>query len=236
MKLTRLLMRTAFALARSSSVATQVEIREPTKRESMRILNGILTLITVGLLIAPIVSPKAAGAAKPAPGPTAESVMAAEEELTRALRDNNADGVARCLSDDWAVISARGGVGEGKSIFPEGIKSGFLKHTAYEVSEPGVRLYGNFSLVTTKLHNAGTFGGKTLRCAGAPDRCVALERRELEMRSNPRGVGRRGKRPEGTFPLIPSHFIVYARCGGTTCVMGWHLTQIGSGISQVCPS
>jgi ketosteroid isomerase-like protein len=159
MKLTRL-MRTAFAVARSSSVATQVEVQEPTKRESMRIMNGILPLIIVGLLVAPMVSPKAAGAAKPASGPTAESVMAAEEELTRALRDNDADGIARCLSDDWAVISARGAVGEGKSIFPEGIKSSFLKHTAYEVSEPRVRLYGNVALVTTKLHNAGTFGDK----------------------------------------------------------------------------
>jgi ketosteroid isomerase-like protein len=159
MTLTRL-MRTAFAVARSSNVATQVEVKEPTKRESMRIMNGILTLIIVGSLIAPIASPKAAGAAKPAPGPTAESVMAVEKELTRALRDNDADGIARCLSDDWAVISARGGVGEGKSIFPEGIKSGFLMHTAYEVSEPRVRLYGNVALVTTKLHNAGTFGGK----------------------------------------------------------------------------
>jgi ketosteroid isomerase-like protein len=130
------------------------------KRESMRIMNGILPLIMVGLLIAPIAPPEAAGAAKPAPGPTAESVMAAEEELTRALRDNDADGIARCLSDDWAVISAREGVGEGKSIFPEGIKSGSLKHTAYGVSEPGVRLYGNVALVTTKLHNAATFGGK----------------------------------------------------------------------------
>src|ERR1700739_3119143 len=73
MKLTRL-MRTAFAVARSRSVATQVEVEEPTKRESTRILNGILTLIIVGLLIAPIASPKVAGAAKPAPGPTAESV------------------------------------------------------------------------------------------------------------------------------------------------------------------
>jgi ketosteroid isomerase-like protein len=126
----------------------------------MRVLNGILPLIIVSLLIAPIASPETAGAAKPAPGPTAESVMAVEKELTRALRDNDADGIARCLSDDWAVISARGGVGEGKSIFPEGIKSGFLKHTAYEVSEPRVRLYGNVALVTTKLHNAGTFGGK----------------------------------------------------------------------------
>jgi ketosteroid isomerase-like protein len=126
----------------------------------IRILNGIFALIVGGLLIVPIALPKSAGAVKPAPGPTAESVLAAEEELTRALRDNDADGIARCLSDDWVVISARGQVGEGKSIFPEGIKSGFLKHTAYEVSEPRVRLYGNVALVTTKLHNAGTFGGK----------------------------------------------------------------------------
>jgi ketosteroid isomerase-like protein len=159
MKLARLL-RTAFAVARSRSVSTQVEVQEPTKREGIHVLNGIFTLIIVGLLIAPITSLKAAGAAKPAPGATAESAMAAEEELTRALRDNDADGIARCLSDDWAVISERGGVGEGKSIFPEGITSGFLKHTVYEVSEPRVRLYGNVALVTTKLHNAGTFGGK----------------------------------------------------------------------------
>jgi ketosteroid isomerase-like protein len=159
MKLTRG-MKTAFAVARSNSVATQVEVQEPTKRKSMRIVNGTLTLIIVGLLIAPIASPKAAGAAKRAPGPTAESVMAAEEELSRALRDNDADGIARCLSDDWAVISARGGVGEGKSIFPDGVKQGYLTHSAYEVSEPRVRLYGNVAWVTVKVHNAGAFRGK----------------------------------------------------------------------------
>jgi len=159
MNLTRW-MKTTFADALSSSAATQVEVQEPTKRESMRILNGILTLIIVGLLIAPIASPKAAGAAKPAAGPTAESAMAAEDELTRAMRENDADGIARCLSDDWAVISARGGVGEGKSIFPGAIKAGYLTHKAYETSEPRVRLYGNVALVTTKVHNAGISGGK----------------------------------------------------------------------------
>ena len=123
-------------------------------------MNGILTLIIVSLLIAPIAISKAAGDAKPAAGPTAESVMAAENELTRAMRDNDADAIARCLSDDWAVISARGGVGEGKSIFPDGIKTGYLKRTAYEVSEPRVRLYGDMALVTTKVHNAGIFNGR----------------------------------------------------------------------------
>ena len=42
------LMRTVFAVPRTSSVATQVDVQEPTKRESMRIMNGILTLIICG--------------------------------------------------------------------------------------------------------------------------------------------------------------------------------------------
>jgi ketosteroid isomerase-like protein len=159
MKVTRR-MKTTSAGAGSSIAATQVEVQEPTKRESMRILNGILLLIIVGLLLAPMVSPKAAGAAKPAAGPTAESVMAAEEEFARAMQNNDADGIARCLSDDYAVISAFGGVNEGKSIFPEGVKQRYLTHKAYEVSEPRVRLYGNVAWVTTKVHNAGTNSGK----------------------------------------------------------------------------
>lgn len=154
MKLTKS-MKAAFAGARSSSVATSVEVQE-LKRKSTRILKGILALIAVGLLIAPMTTPKVAGAAKPAAGPTAESALAADDELTKALRDDDVDSIARLLSDDWAVISARGQVGEGKSIFPNAIKSGRLKHTAYESSEPRVRVYGNVALVTTRLHNAGS--------------------------------------------------------------------------------
>jgi ketosteroid isomerase-like protein len=141
---------------RSSSAAPRVEVQEPVKRKSMHFMSGIFTLSIVGLLIAPMAIPKAAGAAKPAAGPTTESALAADDELTKALRDDDPDGIARLLSDDWVVISARGEVGEGKSIFPNAIKSGHLKHTAYESSEPRVRLYGNVALVTTRLHNAGS--------------------------------------------------------------------------------
>jgi ketosteroid isomerase-like protein len=153
-------MKMAFAGARPSSVANQVEVQEPTKRGGMRIMNGILILTIAGLLIAPIAKAQAAGDAKPAAGPTAESVLAAEEEFAKAMQNNDADGIARCLSDDYAVISAFGGVNEGKSIFPEGVKQGYLTHKAYEVSEPRVRLSGNVAWVTTKVHNAGTNSGK----------------------------------------------------------------------------
>jgi ketosteroid isomerase-like protein len=136
------------------------------------LLQGRITLLTgsivsvlmlglaVGSVVAPVKTAMAAGSADQSAGPTAESALAAEEGFARALQSNDADGIARSLSDDWAVISARGGVGEGKSIFPEGIKQGYLTHNAYELSEPRVRLYGNVALVTAKVHNAGAFRGK----------------------------------------------------------------------------
>ena len=159
MELTRW-TRAALAGARSGSLATQTEIQEQTKRKGIRIMNGILMLTIVGLLIAPLAKAQAAGDAKPAAGLTAESVLAAEDYYIRAMRENDADGIARCLTDDWAVISAKGGLGEGKLIFPDGVKQGYLTRTAYEFSEPRVRLYGNVALVTVKVHTAGTFVGK----------------------------------------------------------------------------
>jgi len=115
--------------------------------------------LAVGSVVAPVKTAKAAGSADQGAGPTAESALAAEEEFARAMQNNDAEGIARCLSDDYAVISARGGVNEGKSTFPEGAKQGWLTHSAYEVSEPRVRLHGNVAWVTVKVHNAGTHSG-----------------------------------------------------------------------------
>jgi ketosteroid isomerase-like protein len=122
---------------------------------------GTPMVIMVGLLIAPSAIAAAPQVAKPAVGPTAESALATVREMARALRENDADGISRLLSDDWAVVSGKGGVGEGKSIFPDAIRSGALTRTAFEISEPRVRLYGNVALVTTKVKTAGTFGGKS---------------------------------------------------------------------------
>jgi hypothetical protein len=131
----------------------------------MTVLTGSIMSVVMralGLAAGSVVAPgriaKAAGGANQGAGPTAESALSAEGELTRAMRDSDADGIERSLSDDWAVISARGGVGEGKSIFLGAIKAGYLTHKAYETSEPRVRHDGNVALVTTKVHNAGISG------------------------------------------------------------------------------
>jgi ketosteroid isomerase-like protein len=120
----------------------------------------LVRALAVDAAVLPAKTAKADGGAIQGAGPTAESALSAEDGLTRALQENDADGIARYLSDDWAVISARGGVGEGKLIYPDGIRRGYLTHSAYEISEPRVRLYGNMALVTAKVHNAGTFRGK----------------------------------------------------------------------------
>jgi ketosteroid isomerase-like protein len=93
-------------------------------------------------------------------GPTTASALKADDDLARAIRENNADAIALLLDKDWAVISTNGGVGEGASIFPDGIKSGGLTRTTFETSEPRVRLFDKIALVTTKVKTSGMFGGK----------------------------------------------------------------------------
>jgi ketosteroid isomerase-like protein len=47
-----------------------------------------------------------------------------------------------------------------KSIFADGIRSGYLTRKTFEISEPRVRLYGDVALVTTKVQTAGVLQGK----------------------------------------------------------------------------
>jgi ketosteroid isomerase-like protein len=124
------------------------------------------TLVGISFITATLAPLAFAGArasaddAKPAAGPTAQTALAADRELARALGSNDAAGIARILSDDWAVIAGTGGVGEGKDVFPEGIRTGVLTHKTYETSEPRVRIYGNVAVVTSKVDTSGTFNGK----------------------------------------------------------------------------
>jgi ketosteroid isomerase-like protein len=125
-------------------------------------------VILACLLLAPVAMSGAAHGASganvssgagPAAGPTPESALAVEEELTRALLANDANAVGRLLADDWIVVNAYGGVAE-RSDFLAGIREGVFSRRTMEVSEPRVRIYGNVALVTTKLKTSGQLGGK----------------------------------------------------------------------------
>src|ERR1700733_15395919 len=93
-------------------------------------------------------------------GRTAASALAADDDLSKAIRENNGDGIARWLDKDWAVVSTAGGLGEGASVFPDGIKTGELTRTTFETSKPRVRVFDNVALVTTKVKTSGVLSGK----------------------------------------------------------------------------
>lgn len=119
------------------------------------------TAWALGLLAAALISARAAAAAGDAAmGPTAASALAADQQLATAIRNNDAQGIESMLADDWAVVATTGGLGEGKDVFPEGIKSGTLTRKTYELADPRVRLYGDMALVTSKVKTSGTLDGK----------------------------------------------------------------------------
>jgi ketosteroid isomerase-like protein len=135
--------------------AAQARTRD--KRESCEALRsfGMLIVIACALVTAPHPA-----MAQHASGPTAANALAADDALSKAIRENAADRIERWLDKDWAVVSTRGEVGEGVSVFPSGIKSGVLTRTTFETSEPRVRVYGDVALVTTKVKTSGILGGK----------------------------------------------------------------------------
>jgi hypothetical protein len=135
-------------------------VMEHTIPTGMRPMHMIIIVIMAASLIAPCKMFAAGVHANSVVGPTVENALAADEALAKAFRDNDPDGITRWLDTGWAVISGTGGVGEGPSVFPDGIKSGYLTRKTMELSEPRIRLFGDMALVTTKLKTSGVFQGK----------------------------------------------------------------------------
>ena len=124
-------------------------------------LNGLITVAIAGILLTPAKMFGDGRNIKQSTGPTAESALAADKELAKALQNNDTVGIYRMLDKDWAVIPSFGAVLEGPEVFPSGIRTGYRTLRVMELSEPRVRLYGNVALVTTKVRLSGQLGGKS---------------------------------------------------------------------------
>ena len=92
--------------------------------------------------------------------PTVAGALAADRALATAIGHNDAKGIENLLADDWVVVATSGGIGKGKYVFPDGIKSGALVRKSYELSDVRVRLYGDVAIVTSKVATSGVFGGR----------------------------------------------------------------------------
>jgi hypothetical protein len=76
-------------------------------------VNGLITVVIASILLAPAKMFGDGRNIKLSTGPTAENALAADQELAKALQNNDTVGIYRMLDKDWAVIPSNGGVYEG---------------------------------------------------------------------------------------------------------------------------
>jgi ketosteroid isomerase-like protein len=125
-------------------------------------IRGFLLIASAGMFMAHT----AWAVASPAnDGPTKENALAAEKELGKAMRTNDADGFCRLLDPDWAVVNGIGGpddeVGKRDSLCAA-IKAGTCTRKTYDMdlANARVRVYGNIATVTFKLSVSGASSHK----------------------------------------------------------------------------
>jgi ketosteroid isomerase-like protein len=127
----------------------------------IRNVNRVIIVIIAAFVLVSVKMFGAPGNPGQSTGPTVENALAADQQLANALQNNDTAGIASMLDKDWAVITTFGDIAEGPGVFPSGIRTGYRTLTKMELSEPRVRLFGNFAVVTAKVRLAGQRGGKT---------------------------------------------------------------------------
>ncbi|HTV93045.1 MAG TPA: nuclear transport factor 2 family protein [Verrucomicrobiae bacterium] len=117
-----------------------------------RITKSIIALGITGVLTAAVAIADTAT-------PTAQSALAADESISRALLANDTKALRGLLADDWIVVSAQGGY-DGRDDILQAIDTGVWTHTQVATSSPRVRIYGTTALVTEHATVSGMSHGK----------------------------------------------------------------------------
>jgi Domain of unknown function (DUF4440) len=113
-----------------------------------------LTKCVLATICGIVLSVSLAAAATAAP--TAQSAVATDAAISRALQSNDTTTLHGLLASDWIVVSARGGW-NGRDDVLQAVKAGVWTHSLATTSRPRVRIYGTTALVTEHAAVSGTF-------------------------------------------------------------------------------
>jgi ketosteroid isomerase-like protein len=84
-----------------------------------------------------------------------------EEAFDAAMVSNDVEQIARCVSDDWLLITPEAGPVSRAAIF-EAVRSGSLTHATMTKQATRARVLGDVAWVTGRGQNTGTFRGAPL--------------------------------------------------------------------------
>ena len=76
-----------------------------------------------------------------------------------AMVSNDADEIAKFMSDDWKIIGSDGITS--RSSFLELISSGSLTHNRMDSEETNISIFGNTGIVVSRGTSAGTYNRKS---------------------------------------------------------------------------
>ena len=77
-----------------------------------------------------------------------QNVLKTLDQLTAALKSNNADAIGAFYADDYTFVSPQG-ISYNKTQRLDAVKSGQTKYESFEYSDSKVRIYGNTAVVNS---------------------------------------------------------------------------------------
>jgi ketosteroid isomerase-like protein len=85
-----------------------------------------------------------------------------EDAFNDAVVSNKVDEISKCISDDWVLIDAQGGIIE-RQGFLHAVAQGLLSHTTMTKEILRVKIYDDIAIVTGRGKNTGFFKGEPIK-------------------------------------------------------------------------
>jgi hypothetical protein len=90
---------------------------------------------------------------------TRGELLATAKDLAAAIVSNDPEQMARCLADDWLIVSETGV--SSRQEFLAVVESGDLTHSAMQlISDPRVQVYGDTAMFTCRITNTAHYRGQ----------------------------------------------------------------------------
>jgi ketosteroid isomerase-like protein len=88
--------------------------------------------------------------------------QAVEDVFNAAVISNKVDEISKCISSDWVLVDAQGGIIQRQGFF-YAVEQGLLLHTTMSKEILRVKIYNDIALVTGRGKNTGFFKGEPIK-------------------------------------------------------------------------
>jgi ketosteroid isomerase-like protein len=85
-----------------------------------------------------------------------------EDNFNAAVVSNNVDEIKKCITDDWVIVDAQGGILPQERFFTV-LEQGLLSHSTMTKEILRLKIYGDIALVTGRGQSTGSWQGKPLQ-------------------------------------------------------------------------